>query len=35
MKKGETIKLKYRVLVHSGSHETAGIAEKFKEYSKE
>ena len=35
MKKGETIKLKYRVLVHSGSHETAGIAEKFKEYGEE
>jgi len=33
MKKGETIKLKYRVLVHSGTNETAKIAEEFKKYA--
>lgn len=33
MKKGETIRLKYRVLVHSGTHETAKIAEEFKKYA--
>jgi hypothetical protein len=33
MKKGETIKLKYRVLVHSGTHETAKIADEFKKYA--
>jgi len=35
MKKGETIKLKYRVLVHSGTNETAKIAEEFKKYAAE
>lgn len=33
MKKGETIKLKYRVLVHAGTNETAKIAEEFKKYA--
>lgn len=33
MKKGETIWLKYRVLVHSGTHETAKISEEFKKYA--
>jgi hypothetical protein len=33
MKKGETIKLKYRVLVHAGTNETARIAEEFKKYA--
>ncbi len=33
LKKGETIKLKYRVLVHSGTHETAKIVEEFKKYA--
>ncbi len=33
MKKGETVLLKYRVLVHSGSHEAARIAEEFRKYS--
>ncbi|HAQ21471.1 MAG TPA: hypothetical protein DCR40_19905 [Prolixibacteraceae bacterium] len=33
MKKGETIKLKYRVLVHSGTNETAKIAAEFKKYA--
>jgi hypothetical protein len=33
MKKGETIKLKYRVLVHTGTNETAKIAEEFKKYA--
>lgn len=33
MKKGETIRLKYRVLVHSGTHETAKIADEFKKYA--
>lgn len=35
LKKGETIKLKYRVLVHSGTNETAKIAKEFKIYSAE
>ena len=35
MKKGETIRLKYRVLVHAGTNETAKIAEEFKKYSRE
>jgi hypothetical protein len=33
MKKGETIKLKYRVLVHAGTNETAKIAAEFKKYA--
>ncbi|MBV5349336.1 PmoA family protein [bacterium] len=33
MKKGETIKLKYRVLVHAGTNETAKISEEFKKYA--
>jgi hypothetical protein len=32
LKKGETIKLKYRVLVHSGDHVQAKIAEQFEHY---
>ncbi len=35
MKKGETIRLKYRVLVHSGTHETAKVAEQFEKYAAE
>jgi len=35
LKKGDTIKLKYRVLVHSGTNETAKIAEEFKKYEAE
>lgn len=35
MKKGDTIKLKYRVLVHAGNNETANIAEEFKKYAAE
>jgi len=34
LKKGETIKLRYRVLIHSGNHETADIAGHFEEYRK-
>jgi len=34
-KKGESIHLKYRVLVHSGDSETAHIAAQFKTYSTE
>lgn len=34
-KKGESIYLKYRVLIHSGTTETARIAEQFKKYSVE
>ena len=30
--KGESIKLHYRVLVHSGDHEAANIAEHFEDY---
>ncbi|MCK5137758.1 MAG: PmoA family protein [Bacteroidales bacterium] len=35
LKKGETVKLRYRVLVHSGDHKTANIAEEFEKYKKE
>lgn len=35
LKKGEQIKLRYRVIVHSGTHVEAGIAEEFAKYSKE
>lgn len=35
MKKGDTINLKYCVLVHSGTYETARIAEEFKKYAGE
>lgn len=35
LKKGETIHLKYRVLVHSGTNETAKIADEFKRYQDE
>ncbi len=35
LKKGEIVKLKYRVLVHSGSNVTAKIADEFKKYASE
>ena len=35
LKKGDQIHLKYRVLVHSGTTETANIAGEFKKYSEE
>jgi hypothetical protein len=35
LKKGEQIKLRYRVIVHSGNHTEAAIAEEFAKYSKE
>jgi len=35
MKKGETISLRYRVLVHTGDHEEAGIAAQFEKYRNE
>jgi hypothetical protein len=35
LKKGEQIKLRYRVIVHSGNHVEAGIAEEFAKYAKE
>jgi hypothetical protein len=35
LKKGEQIKLRYRVLVHSGNHEEAKIAEEFEKYKEE
>jgi len=34
-KKGEKIHLKYRVLVHAGTHETADIAGEFKKFEAE
>jgi hypothetical protein len=34
-KKGEKIHLKYRVLVHSGTHEMANIASEFKKFAAE
>ncbi|MFY0653290.1 MAG: PmoA family protein [Cyclobacteriaceae bacterium] len=35
LKKGQTIKLRYRVLVHTGDQNEANIAEQFEIYSKE
>ena len=35
LKKGEIIKLRYRVLVHSGDHEQAEIAKEFEKYKSE
>ena len=35
LKKGQTIKLKYRVLVHSGDTSSAKIAEQFEKYKTE
>jgi hypothetical protein len=35
LKKGDLIKLRYRVIVHTGDSKEAGIAEEFAKYSKE
>ena len=35
LKKGEKIKLRYRVIVHSGDHLQAGIAQEFEKYKSE
>lgn len=35
LKKGEVVKLRYRVYVHAGDTKTAGIAPLFEQYSKE
>ena len=35
LKKGDTIKLRYRVLVHTGDHKDAGIAAQFEKYKSE
>jgi hypothetical protein len=35
LKKGEQIKLRYRVLVHTGDHSEAKIAEEFEKYREE
>lgn len=35
LKKGDVIKLRYRVIVHTGNHSEAGIAEEFEKYKKE
>jgi len=35
LKKGEQIKLRYRVVVHSGDSKEAGIAEEFEKYKNE
>lgn len=35
LKKGEKIRLRYRVIVHSGDHIEANIAEEFAKYKKE
>jgi hypothetical protein len=35
LQKGESVKLRYRVLVHQGDHKDAGIQGKFEAYSKE
>lgn len=35
LQKGEKVKLRYRVLIHSGDHVEAGIAELFEKYKNE
>ena len=35
LKKGQTLKLRYRVLVHSGNTGTAKIIEQFEKYKVE
>lgn len=35
LKKGETLDLRYRVLVHSGDHKQAEIAKEFDKYKSE
>jgi hypothetical protein len=35
LKKGDTIKLRYRVIIHSGDHKEARIAEEFNKYKSE
>lgn len=35
LKKGDQIKLRYRVVVHSGNHQEAKIAERFEVYGRE
>jgi hypothetical protein len=34
-KKGDQIRLRYRVLVHSGNHLEANIAQEFEKYKSE
>ena len=35
LRKGETIELRYRVVIHAGDHLEAGIAEEFKKYAEQ
>ena len=35
LKKGQTLKLRYRILVHAGDHTEAGIEEQFAKYKQE
>ncbi len=35
LKKGDLIKLRYRVIVHTGNHTEAGIAAEFEKYARE
>jgi hypothetical protein len=35
LKKGESVKLRYRVIVHSGDHKEAKIADEFEKYKTE
>jgi len=35
LKKGQTVKLRYRILVHTGDHKEANIAEQFGKYRNE
>jgi hypothetical protein len=35
LKKGEIVRLRYRVVVHTGNHQQAGIAREFKAYASE
>jgi len=35
LKKGQTLELRYRILIHAGDHTEAGIEEQFAKYKKE
>lgn len=35
LQKGQTLELRYRILIHTGDHTEAGIEEQFAKYSKE
>jgi hypothetical protein len=35
LQKGQTLELRYRILIHTGDHTEAGIEEQFTKYKKE